>query len=106
MQTLRTGRVHVFRRYLAAQAGIECHLRREFSPESSEKSGFYQLIENSPILPELETRVHLLHLFRNRLVQVNEPGDDEDLVAGPECHEEVLEDNAAGAIRLLWEVIT
>ena len=91
---------------LAAQAAMECHLRYEYSSfHKSSRLGFYDLIEQSPIDGELRAELHRIRLVRNRWVHVNDPHDDDDLLARPTYHEEQLEVFAAFAIEQMRRMI-
>lgn len=91
---------------LSAQAAMECHLRYEYSSyHNSDRLGFYDLIEQSPIDAELRVELHRIRRFRNRWVQLNDPHDDDDLLARPEYHERQLEEFAAFTIEQLRRVI-
>ncbi len=91
---------------LSAQAAMECHLRYEYSSfHNSDRLGFYDLIEQSPIDAELRVELHRIRRFRNRWVHVNDPHDDDDLVARPEYHEKQLEGFATFTIEQLRRVI-
>ncbi|MEK6281227.1 MAG: hypothetical protein AABN95_12810 [Acidobacteriota bacterium] len=90
---------------LISQAAIECHLRYEYFPHDQRKFGFYDLIEQSPLAPELKTTLHTLRKYRNRWVHVNDPHDDQDLLERPEYYQAELEQTAIAASRALREVI-
>lgn len=91
---------------LSAQAAMECHLRYEYSSfHNSDRLGFYELIEQSPIDAGLRVELHRIRRFRNRWAHVNDPHDDDDLLARPEYHEKRLEEFATFAIEQLRRVI-
>jgi hypothetical protein len=91
---------------LVSQAAIESHLRYEYVDNpASVKSGFYVLIEQSPLPPNLKADLHRLRKYRNKWVHVNDPSEDTDLLERPEYYEKELEEMALLAIRLLREVI-
>ena len=91
---------------LAAQAAMECHLRYEYSNyHNSHRLGFYDLIEQSPIDAKLRVELHRIRRFRNRWVHVNDPHDDDDLLARPEYHKRQLGEFAAFTIEQLRRVI-
>lgn len=90
---------------LAAQAAIECHLRFEYFEGTKKKLSFYELIEESPLDQGLRTELHELRKFRNRWVHVNDPSDDEDLLARPEYHQGRLLTAAEMAVRTLRQVL-
>jgi len=57
---------------LACQAAIESHLRFDYFDSIESKSwGFYQLIENASLNPELKMELHELRTFRNKCVTGN-----------------------------------
>jgi hypothetical protein len=91
---------------LVAQAAIEAHLRYEYHFDSKmKKLSFYELIEVSPLLPELKKDLHTLRMYRNRWVHINDPHNDADLLDQPEYYEGELERMATLAIRVLRQVI-
>jgi len=91
---------------LSSQAAVECHLRYEYSSfHNSDRLGFYDLIEQSPIDAELRVELHRIRRFRNRWVHMNDPHDDDDLLARPEYHEKQLEEFATFTIEQLRRVI-
>ena len=89
---------------LSAQSAIECHLRYEYA-ESGGRLGFYELIEQAPLQPELKADLHRLRHFRNRWVHINDPHDDDCLLSRPEVHEAEIEQMAASTMRLLRRVL-
>ena len=89
---------------LAAQAAIECHLRYEYA-EGGARLGFYELIEQSPLRPELKAELHRLRRFRNRWVHINDPHDDSSLLSRSEVHDAEIEGMAESAMRLLRQVL-
>ncbi|QDT65630.1 hypothetical protein V22_28880 [Calycomorphotria hydatis] len=91
---------------LSAQAAMECHLRYEYGDNGNQKStGFYELIEQSPLQPKLRKQLHEVRRFRNRWVHVKEPQQDESLLARPEYHEKQLEEFAKFTMIQLRKII-
>lgn len=91
---------------LSAQAAMECHLRYEYSSHHTGGNlGFYDLIEQSPLPPDLSDDLHKIRRFRNRWVHVNDPHDDHDLLARPEYHESELGEFATFVIEQMRRVI-
>ena len=91
---------------LAAQAATECHLRHEYSPNTTQKNlGFFDLIERSRLPDDLRADLHTVRRYRNKWVHVNDPGSDDDLLQRPEYYDEELERMAAFAIRSMLRVI-
>ncbi|MGC3971582.1 MAG: hypothetical protein QM775_30840 [Pirellulales bacterium] len=91
---------------LAAQSAIECHLRFEFSGcLSGNRGGFYDLIEQSPLEPSMKADMHRLRRFRNRWVHVNDPADDEGVLARSESLEAETEEFAVFCMRLLRQTL-
>ncbi len=89
---------------LVAQAAMESHLRYEYTVHD-EHAGFAQLIELSPLPPELTSRLHDVRKARNRWVHVRSPGSDTALLEHPDEHRLELSKLAVRAMRLLREVI-
>lgn len=91
---------------LACQAAIESYLRFDyFYADTSKSWGFYQLIENTPISPDLKSELHELRKFRNKWVHVNDPHDDKDLIERPEYHENELEEVAKKSIHTMLKCL-
>ncbi len=85
---------------------MECHLRYEYSAyHSNNRLGFYDLIEQSPIDSNLRSALHRFRRYRNRWVHVQDPHDDNDLLARPDYHESELEEFATFTIEQLRRVI-
>jgi hypothetical protein len=91
---------------LVAQSAIEAHLRYEYHDGPTRQSStLYDLIENSPLLPELREDLHSLRRYRNRWVHVKDPREDADLLTRPEYHEAELERIATTAVRAMRQVL-
>ena len=91
---------------LAAQAAMECHLRHDYSPNSTQKNlGFFDLIERSSLPDNLRADLHTVRRYRNRWVHVNDPDSDDNLLERPEYYNEELERMAKLAIRSMRRVI-
>lgn len=88
---------------LTAQAAMECHLRYEYRGDKG--AGFYQLIESSPLPPEMCERLHTIRRFRNRWVHVPEPHLDEHLLTDVADSEVELETIAIESMRLMRQVL-
>ena len=91
---------------LAAQSAIEAHLRYEYENRSPRQaSTLYDLIESSPLHPDLRQELHSLRRYRNRWVHVRDPHEDADLLSRPEYHEAELERLATKAMRAMRQVL-
>jgi hypothetical protein len=63
------------------------------------------MIEASHLTPDLKADLHRLRRYRNRWVHVDDPNDDEALLADPEPVERELEAMARLAARALRRTI-
>jgi hypothetical protein len=88
---------------LAAVSGIETYLRSEYGGEK--KQSLHDLINSSPIKPELKDDLHRLRKYRNRWVHVEAPWADEELLDNPDKYEQELEEMGKFAARALRRTI-
>src|SRR5579862_2624534 len=96
--------------YLAAmvlsQAAIESHLRYEYADSMPSKPrGFRDLIEASPLEPDLRAELHHLRRVRNAWIHVSDPAEDAELLSNQNRWEDELAIEARNAIRLLRRVL-
>lgn len=89
-----------------AQAAMESHLALEYGEGPSPATkGFYDLVERSPLDPDLRAELHALRRLRNGWLHAEGPQDEEDLLARPVATEVELDAAARGAVRLLRRVL-
>ena len=87
---------------LTAVSGIETYLRSE---TDGGRKRLVALIDEAPISEDLRSRLHDLRRYRNKWVHVEEPWDDQPLLAHPERFEVELEQKAQFAAQVLRETI-
>ena len=63
------------------------------------------MIDKAPIEEDLRQDLHRLRKYGNQWVHVDEPAEDESLLADPEGHEAELQEMAVLAIRSLRRTI-
>jgi len=90
---------------LTAQAAMEAHLKHQYGDTPEARPGFAQLIDTSPLPPELRRRLHEVRRYRNRWVHVRDPDEDSHLIERPDRHRSELSLMSTRAMRLLREVI-
>jgi len=72
-------------------AGVETHLRGD---GGSRKQRLVELINAADLEEDLKQELQILRKYRNKLVHVADPWDDETLLELPEEHESELEEMA------------
>jgi len=90
---------------LTAVAGIEAHLRYEYLPADGKKMSLFAIVNEAPLPDELREKLHFLRRFHNSWAHVQDPQDDEHLLASPEIEEGAIKETAFTAMRLLREVL-
>ena len=88
---------------LTAVAGIETYLRSEYT--ESTRENLHDLINKSPIAPDLREDLHRIRRYRNKWVHVGDPWQDQELLEIPEKCEQELEEMAAFAVKSLRRTI-
>lgn len=76
---------------LSGQAAIESHLRFDhFNENNLKRLSFFDLINKSCLSEKLKEELHELRKFRNKLIHVNDPDEDHDLLSRPKYYENKL----------------
>jgi hypothetical protein len=88
---------------LTTVAGVETYFRSEYAITGKER--LFELIENSPISPELKTDIHILRRYRNKWVHIDEPWNDAMLLEKPKETDSELEKMALLGARVLKQTI-
>lgn len=88
---------------LTAVSGIETYLRSEYSETGRER--LVELINHSSIDAGLKDDLHVLRMYRNNWVHIDEPWNDLSLLERPEETEQELERMALFAARALRRTI-
>lgn len=88
---------------VTAMAGIETYLRAEFGYGG--KESLSSLIQQSPLPETLKVDLNNLRKYRNKLVHVPAPWDDQSLLDHPETYDRELEEMAKVAVRVLRQTI-
>lgn len=88
---------------ITAASAVETYLRSEHS--GSEKISFYALIDSSAINEALKTKLHQLRQFRNKWVHIENPWEDQLIIANEDKIEQELEFMATTAIEVMRETI-
>jgi hypothetical protein len=88
---------------LTAVSGIETYLRSEYS--STNKDTLFNLITSAPIDEQLKEDLHILRIYRNNWVHVEEPWQDRELERTSEPLMAELEEMALFAAKSLRRTI-
>ena len=88
---------------LTALAGIESHLKYEYSEKKRECH--IVMIDKAPIDEGLRLNLHRLRIYRNTWVHVDDPSDDETFLPELWKHEREFEGMAILAIKSLRRTI-
>jgi hypothetical protein len=86
-----------------AMSAVETHLRSEHSPARGMR--LVDLIVSSDLPKDLKADLHTLRKYRNKWVHVDEPWEDEALLADPAAADQELEEMAVFATRILRRAI-
>lgn len=88
---------------ITAAMAMETYLRAEYG--NGRKLRLVELIDQSPIAPDLKTDMHTLRKYRNQWVHVASPECDQAILDNPEAYEADLESWAMLAQRTLRRTI-
>ncbi len=88
---------------LTAVSGIEIYLRSEYS--STDRDTLFNLINSAPIDKQLKEDLHILRIYRNNWVHVEEPWQDRELERTSEPLMAELEEMALFAAKTLRRTI-